>query len=79
MQYDGFKPLSGDALFVQTDKHRARIQRKHLNPAFQPRVIEAQYDSLSKHLKVSLPQCHGYKTTLLQHLSIYKKVQLLIT
>lgn len=53
VQYDGFRPLSGDALFLQTNPHRWRIQRKRLAPAFQPNVIEAQYSSFSRHLWVS--------------------------
>lgn len=52
-QYDGFRPLSGDALFVQTDHEKWRIQRKRLAPAFSPNIIEAQYDCFAKHLTVS--------------------------
>lgn len=49
-QYDGFRPLSGDALFVQTNHDKWRIQRKRLAPAFQPNIIEGQYACFAKHL-----------------------------
>ncbi|KAI3324061.1 cytochrome P450 46A1 [Xylariaceae sp. AK1471] len=49
-QYDGFKPLDGDALFVQTNHERWRMQSKRLAPAFQPHVIQAQYPCLAKHI-----------------------------
>ncbi|KAL8659388.1 MAG: hypothetical protein Q9226_000464 [Calogaya cf. arnoldii] len=49
-QYEGFKPLSGDALFVQTNHEKWHIQRKRLAPAFQPQIIEAQYGCFAKHL-----------------------------
>lgn len=52
-QYDGFRPLSGDALFVLTDHEKWRVQRKRLAPAFQPNVIDAQYACFAKHLTVS--------------------------
>ncbi|KAL8828564.1 MAG: hypothetical protein Q9191_002517 [Dirinaria sp. TL-2023a] len=52
-QYDGFRPLSGDALFVQTNHDKWRIQRKRLAPAFQPNIIEGQYACFAKHLNVS--------------------------
>ncbi|THG99701.1 hypothetical protein EW026_g2692 [Hermanssonia centrifuga] len=49
-QYDGFKPLSGDALFAQMDQMRWKHQRKSLAPAFQPQTINSQYDKLEKYL-----------------------------
>ncbi|KAH8164510.1 hypothetical protein CIB48_g3746 [Xylaria polymorpha] len=49
-QYDGFKPLDGDALFVQTNQHRWRMQSKRLAPAFQPNVIQSQYPCLANHI-----------------------------
>ncbi|KAI0483738.1 cytochrome P450 46A1 [Xylaria cf. heliscus] len=49
-QYDGFKPLDGDALFVQTNQDRWRIQSKRLAPAFQPGVIQSQYPCLARHI-----------------------------
>ncbi|KAL9599267.1 MAG: hypothetical protein Q9219_003969 [cf. Caloplaca sp. 3 TL-2023] len=49
-QYDGFRPLSGDALFVQTNHEKWKMQRKRLAPAFQPQIIEAQYAAFAKHL-----------------------------
>ncbi|KAL8984153.1 MAG: hypothetical protein Q9205_001795 [Flavoplaca limonia] len=49
-QYDGFRPLSGDALFVQTNHEKWHMQRKRLAPAFQPQVIDAQYGAFAKHL-----------------------------
>lgn len=49
-QYDGFKPLDGDALFVQTNMARWKMQSKRLAPAFQPSVIQAQYPCLAKHI-----------------------------
>ncbi|KAL9126809.1 MAG: hypothetical protein Q9217_004204 [Psora testacea] len=49
-QYDGFRPLSGDALFVQTNHEKWHIQRKRLAPAFQPQIIDAQYAGFAKHL-----------------------------
>ncbi|KAI6088749.1 cytochrome P450 46A1 [Hypoxylon rubiginosum] len=49
-QYAGFRPLSGDALFVQTNHEKWRIQSKRLAPAFQPHVIQAQRPCLAKHL-----------------------------
>lgn len=52
-QYDGFKPLDGDALFVQTNQDRWRMQSKRLAPAFQPSVIQSQYPCLAKHIGVS--------------------------
>ena len=52
-QYDGFRPLSGDALFVQTNHEKWRMQRKRLAPAFQPNIIDAQYACFAKHLHVS--------------------------
>jgi cholesterol 24-hydroxylase len=52
-QYDGFRPLSGDALFVQTNHEKWRVQRKRLAPAFSPHIIDAQYSSFAKHLTVS--------------------------
>jgi hypothetical protein len=51
-QYDGFRPLSGDALFVQINHERWRTQRKHLAPAFQPQIINAQYPCFAKYLSV---------------------------
>ena len=53
IQYDGFKPLNGNALFVQLNHDRWRIQRKRLEPAFQHHVIRAQHEAFSKHLEVS--------------------------
>ncbi|KAI0977543.1 cytochrome P450 46A1 [Xylaria arbuscula] len=50
-QYEGFRPLDGDALFLQTDLKKWRIQSKRLAPAFQPLVIQAQYPCLKKHLE----------------------------
>ena len=52
-QYDGFRALSGDALFVQINHEKWRIQRKRLSPAFSPHVIDAQYACFAKHLTVS--------------------------
>lgn len=52
-QYEGFKPLSGSALFAQMDHQRWHVQRKALAPAFGPGVINAQVKSLNKYLKVS--------------------------
>jgi cytochrome P450 len=52
-QYKGFRPLNGDALFVQTDHERWKVQRKRLAPAFQPSVINEQYPCFAKHLTVS--------------------------
>lgn len=52
-QYEGFRPLSGDALFVQIDHQKWHMQRKRLAPAFQPQIIDAQYDCFAKHLTVS--------------------------
>ncbi|KAL8812287.1 MAG: hypothetical protein Q9223_001156 [Gallowayella weberi] len=49
-QYDGFRPLSGDALFIQTDHEKWHMQRKRLAPAFQPNIIDAQYPCFAKHL-----------------------------
>ncbi|KAI0452983.1 cytochrome P450 46A1 [Xylaria acuta] len=49
-QYDGFKPLDGDALFVQTNQDRWRMQSKRLAPAFQPNVIQSQYPCLARHI-----------------------------
>ncbi|KAJ8119553.1 hypothetical protein ONZ43_g3518 [Nemania bipapillata] len=49
-QYDGFKPLDGDALFVQTNQDRWKMQSKRLAPAFQPSVIQSQYPCLAKHI-----------------------------
>ncbi|KAI1189793.1 cytochrome P450 46A1 [Nemania serpens] len=49
-QYDGFKPLDGDALFVQTNQDRWKMQSKRLAPAFQPNVIQSQYPCLAKHI-----------------------------
>lgn len=51
-QYDGFKPLDGDALFVQTNQDRWKMQSKRLAPAFQPNVIKSQYPCLAKHIGV---------------------------
>lgn len=45
--------MSGDALFVQTNHEKWRIQRKRLAPAFQPNIIDAQYSCFAKHLTVS--------------------------
>ncbi|KAI2636845.1 cytochrome P450 46A1 [Xylaria nigripes] len=50
-QYDGFRPLDGDALFVQTNLERWKMQSKRLAPAFQPSVIASQYTSLAKHIR----------------------------
>ncbi|KAK5626570.1 hypothetical protein RRF57_002285 [Xylaria bambusicola] len=50
-QYDGFKPLDGDALFVQTNQERWKMQSKRLAPAFQPSVIQQQYPCLANHIK----------------------------
>ncbi|CZS99106.1 uncharacterized protein RAG0_07577 [Rhynchosporium agropyri] len=50
LQYDGFQPLSGDALFVQTIHEIWRVQRKRVAPAFQPQVIDQQYSYVTKHL-----------------------------
>ena len=52
-QYDGFRPLSGDALFIQINHEKWRIQRKRLAPAFAPQIIEGQYACFAKHLAVS--------------------------
>ncbi|KAI1307112.1 cytochrome P450 46A1 [Xylaria venustula] len=49
-QYDGFKPLDGDALFVQTNQERWKMQSKRLAPAFQPSVIQQQYPCLARHI-----------------------------
>ncbi|KAJ2991947.1 hypothetical protein NUW58_g2334 [Xylaria curta] len=49
-QYDGFKPLDGDALFVQTNQERWKMQSKRLAPAFQPNVIQSQYPCLASHI-----------------------------
>lgn len=49
-QYDGFRPLNGDALFVQTHHEKWKIQRKRLAPAFQPQTVDAQYPYFAKHL-----------------------------
>ncbi|OTB01256.1 hypothetical protein M426DRAFT_75321 [Hypoxylon sp. CI-4A] len=49
-QYEGFRPLDGDALFVQTDTERWKMQSKRLAPAFQPHIIQGQYGSLKKHI-----------------------------
>ncbi|KAI4281959.1 MAG: hypothetical protein L6R38_003302 [Xanthoria sp. 2 TBL-2021] len=49
-QYEGFRPLSGDALFVQTNHEKWHMQRKRLAPAFQPQIIDAQYGCFAKHL-----------------------------
>ncbi|TGJ80719.1 hypothetical protein E0Z10_g8043 [Xylaria hypoxylon] len=49
-QYDGFKPLDGDALFVQTNQERWKMQSKRLAPAFQPNVIQSQYPCLAGHI-----------------------------
>jgi cholesterol 24-hydroxylase len=49
-QYDGFRPLSGNALFVQTNQERWKIQRKRLAPAFAPQVVDALLPCLEKHL-----------------------------
>ncbi|KAI0973388.1 cytochrome P450 46A1 [Xylaria arbuscula] len=49
-QYDGFKPLDGDALFVQTNQERWKMQSKRLAPAFQPSVIAQQYPCLAGHI-----------------------------
>jgi hypothetical protein len=54
-QYEGFKPLSGSALFAQMDHQRWHVQRKALAPAFGPGVINGQVKSLNKYLKVSRP------------------------
>ena len=54
-QYAGFKPLHGDALFVQLNKERWRLQRKRLELAFQHHVIRAQHEAFSQHLEVSAP------------------------
>ncbi|KAI1161516.1 cytochrome P450 46A1 [Nemania serpens] len=50
-QYEGFKPLSGSALFAQMDHQRWHVQRKALSPAFGPGVINGQVKSLNKYLK----------------------------
>ncbi|KAL8994465.1 MAG: hypothetical protein Q9169_005574 [Polycauliona sp. 2 TL-2023] len=52
-QYEGFRPLSGDALFVQTNHEKWRTQRKRLAPAFAPNIIDAQYACFAKHLTAS--------------------------
>jgi len=49
-QYEGFRVLDGDALFVQTNHERWRMQSKRLAPAFQPHVVQAQYPCLAKHI-----------------------------
>ncbi|KAL1639396.1 hypothetical protein SLS58_007977 [Diplodia intermedia] len=49
-QYEGFKPLSGNALFAQMDHTRWHRQRKALAPAFGPAVVNAQFPSLRKYL-----------------------------
>ncbi|KAB2571925.1 cytochrome P450 46A1 [Lasiodiplodia theobromae] len=49
-QYEGFKPLSGSALFAQMDHTRWHRQRKALAPAFGPAVVNAQFPSLRKYL-----------------------------
>lgn len=51
-QYDGFRPLSGDALFIQMNHDRWKSQKKRLAPAFSPQVIDSQYFCLTKHLTV---------------------------
>lgn len=51
-QYAGFRPLDGDALFLQTDMEKWRMQSKRLAPAFQPKVVREQYPFFAKHLKV---------------------------
>lgn len=53
-QYDGFRPLNGDALFAQTNHEKWKIQRKRLAPAFQPQTIDSQYPYLKKHLSVGI-------------------------
>lgn len=53
MQYDGFRPLSGNALFLQIDHEKWHKQRKRLAPAFQPQVIRSQVDCFMKHIDVS--------------------------
>ncbi|KAI1435478.1 cytochrome P450 46A1 [Xylaria sp. CBS 124048] len=50
-QYEGFRPLDGDALFVQTNQERWKMQSKRLAPAFQPSVIQSQYGALAKHIR----------------------------
>lgn len=62
-QYEGFRPLSGDALFVQTNHEKWHMQRKRLAPAFQPQIIDAQYGCFAKHLTVS--SSAGVKTVVL--------------
>lgn len=62
-QYEGFRPLSGDALFVQTNHEKWHMQRKRLAPAFQPQIIDAQYGCFAKHLTVS--SSAGVKTIVL--------------
>lgn len=54
-QYEGFKPLSGNALFAQMDHTRWARQRKSLAPAFGPGVVNAQFLSLRKYLIVRGP------------------------
>ncbi|KAI1507754.1 CypX, Cytochrome P450 [Pyrenophora tritici-repentis] len=49
-QYEGFKPLSGSALFAQMDHTRWHSQRKALAPAFGPAVVNAQFSSLARYL-----------------------------
>ncbi|KAI0864078.1 cytochrome P450 46A1 [Xylaria cubensis] len=49
-QYDGFKPLDGDALFITSNHDKWRMQSKRLAPAFQPNVIAQQYSCLAGHI-----------------------------
>ncbi|TLD37843.1 cytochrome P450 46A1 [Venturia nashicola] len=50
VQYEGFKPLSGNALFTQMDHQRWHKQRKSLSPAFGPGVVNTQLSSLQRYL-----------------------------
>ncbi|KAI0553204.1 cytochrome P450 46A1 [Xylaria curta] len=43
-QYDGFKPLDGDAVFIISNHEKWRMQSKRLQPAFQPNNYMRQLD-----------------------------------
>ena len=62
-QYAGFKPLSGSALFAQMDQERWKMQRKGLAPAFQPRAVNDQYQSLHRYLLVSRRRSRAFRCT----------------
>ncbi|KAF3761346.1 cytochrome P450 [Cryphonectria parasitica EP155] len=49
-QYEGFRPLSGDALFMPKAHTKWLRQRKSLSPAFGPQVIRMQYPTLRRYI-----------------------------